>query len=73
MSEVKIKIQTLRGSNLVNDNTTIQIVPGSLCTTSRIDDDTRVSVRDFVSGTQEIIIKLDAVSLGALIECATNQ
>lgn len=72
--EVRIKIQTLNGTNLVNDNLVNLITSGTF-TASRIDltGEQRVSVRDMNSDVMELTIKIDAVNLQKVVNCASLQ
>lgn len=60
MSEVKLKIKTLNGRDLVNSNTAIKLISG-ISTQSRIGNDTVVSIRDF-NGVVEVEVTIDAVN-----------
>lgn len=71
MAEIKVRIETLNGVNLVNDNE-VNIINSGLVTMQRTPDQ-RVSIRDMGSNLIEVTIKLDAVSLTKLLECANSQ
>lgn len=69
--EVRIRIETLMGYNLVNDNE-INIINSGIVTMQRTGD-YRVSIRDMGSDLIDVTIKLDAIRLTKLLECANSQ
>ncbi|HEY6950035.1 MAG TPA: hypothetical protein VI146_05440 [Nitrososphaeraceae archaeon] len=72
MKDIKIKIETLNGTNLVNDNE-VNVINSGIASVSRDGADPRIWIRDVGSDLVEITIKLDAVNIAKLIECANSQ
>ena len=72
--EVKIRIQTLNGTNLINDNL-VNIITSGIFTASRIDltGEQRLSVRDMGSDLMELTVQIDAVNLQKVLNCASSQ
>lgn len=70
--EIKLRIQTLNGDNLVNDNL-VNIITAGNFTASLTNDHQRVSVRDMETDNMELTIKIDAVNLQKVINCANAQ
>lgn len=69
--EVRIRIETLNGYNLVNDNE-INIINSGIVTMQRTGD-YKVSIRDMGSDLIEVTIKLDAINITKLLECSNTQ
>jgi hypothetical protein len=74
MKEIKIRIETLNGQSLINDNL-VNVITSGIFTASRIDltGEQRLSVRDMGSDVMELTVKIDAVNLQKVIDCANSQ
>ena len=68
--EIKLKIETLNGVSLVNDNL-VNVINSGIVTMQRTNEvDQRVSIRDIGSELIEVTIKVDAINLSKLLACA---
>lgn len=72
MKEIKLRIQTLNGQNLVNSNLVNTITAGNF-TASLTNDHQRVSIRDMESDNMELTIQIDAVNLQKVLDCVNSQ
>lgn len=73
MKEIKIRIETLNGSNLVNNNLVNIIQSGNFTVQRTNEENQRISIRDMESDNMELTIKIDAVNLQSVLNCVSSQ
>jgi|SRR6185369_5060713 len=71
---IHLRVTTLNGQNLVNDSE-LNVINSGIVSISRdgLTTDPNIWIRDMGSDVMEITIKIDAVNLEKLIQCANTQ
>jgi len=71
---IHLRITTLNGQNLVNDNE-VNVIDSGIVSISRdgLPTDPNIWIRDMGTDVMELTVKIDAVNLQKLITCASSQ